>query len=67
MVSVGFITIRRNDVWDLTANLVTIISNDVEIEPKVLPVIGEALDYQTANASNKARVGIRKRGYWERA
>ena len=63
----GFITIRHNNVRDLTVNLLAIISNDVEIEPKLLPAIGDALDYQTANTSNEARVDIRARGYWERA
>ena len=54
----GFIRIMHKDAQDLTCNLLTIICKGVEIEPKLLPVTGEAFDYQTANTSNKARVVI---------
>ena len=37
----GFVTIRHNDLRDLTANLLSNVCNDVEIEPKLLPVTGE--------------------------
>ena len=32
----------------------------------MLPIIGEAVDYKTTNASNKARVYIRVNKFWER-
>lgn len=47
--------IRHNDIWDLTDDLLTIICKDVETEPKLLPVTGEAFDYQTANTSSETR------------
>ena len=37
----GFVTIRHNDLQDLTANLLSNVGNDVEIESKLLPVTGE--------------------------
>ena len=60
----GFITIRHNDLCDLTANLLTDVWRDVDIEPQLLPVTGEAFENRTANTSNEARVDIRSRGFW---
>ena len=36
-----FITIRHNDLRDATANILTEICKDVDIEPQLLPVTGE--------------------------
>ena len=33
---------------------------------KLLPVIGETLNNQTANTSNEAKVDIKSRGFWVR-
>ena len=60
----GFITIRHNDLHDLTANLLTDIWRDVDIEPQLLPVTGETFENGTANTSNEARVDIKSRGFW---
>ena len=60
----GFITIRHNDLRDLTANLLTDIWRDVDIEPQLLPVTGETFENGTANTSNEARVDIKSRGFW---
>ena len=60
----GFITIRHNDFCDLTANLLTEVCKDVDIEPQLLPVTGETFENRTANTSNEARVDIKSRGFW---
>ena len=60
----GFVTIRHNDLCDLTANLLTEVCKDVDIEPQLLPVTGETFDSRTANTSNEARVDIKTRGFW---
>ena len=60
----GFITIRHNDLRDLTANLLTDIWRDVDIEPQLLPVTGETFENRTANTSNEARGDIRSRAFW---
>ena len=39
----GFITIRHNDLRDLTANLLTEVCKDSDIEPQLLPVTVETL------------------------
>ena len=61
-----FITIRHNDLCDLTANLLTEVCKDIDIEPQLLPVTGETFNNRTANTSNDARVDIKSRGFWVR-
>ena len=39
----GFITIRHNDLRDLTANLLTEVCKDSDVEPQLLPVTVETL------------------------
>ena len=62
----GFITIRHNHLRDLTANLLTEVYKDVDIEPQLLPVTGETFENRTANTSNKARADIKSRVFWVR-
>ena len=62
----GFVTIRHNDLQDLTANLLSNVCNDVEIEPKLLPVTGEISSNTGANTRTEARLYIRSRGFWAR-
>ena len=59
----GFICIRQNDLRAQTANVMSEVCKDTEIEPKLTPLSGEELQDRT---SNKARVNIRARGFWER-
>ena len=62
----GFVTIRHNDLRDLTAKILSKVCNDIEIEPKLVPLSGEDLINRTANRSNEARLDadIRARGFW---
>ena len=62
----GFITIRYNDLRDLTANLVIDVCKDVDTEPQLIPVMGETISNRTANTNNEARVDIKSRGFWVR-
>ena len=39
----GFVTIRRNDVRDLTTKILSEVCYDTEIEPKLVPLSGEDL------------------------
>ena len=45
----GFPTIRHNEVRDLTADLLTEVCHDVEIEPRLQELTGEHLSLRTAN------------------
>ena len=49
----GYVTIRHNNVRDFEANLLKIVCNDVEVEPKLQPV-----------QNDEARLDIRARGFW---
>ena len=62
----GFVSIRYNDLRDLTARIVSEICKDTEIAPKLLPLSGEELYGRTTNRSNEARLDIRARGFWNR-
>ena len=57
----GFITIGHNDLRYSTANLLTEVYKDVDIQPQLLPVTGEALDNRTANTSRYKIPGDSKR------
>ena len=59
-------SIRDNNLRDLTARIVSEVCKDTEIEPKLLPLSGEELHAGTTNRSNEARLDIRARGFWER-
>ena len=60
----GFITIRHNDLRDLTANFLSNVCDDVEIEPKLLPVTGQNISNRIANTRTETRLDIRSRGFW---
>ena len=60
----GFPTIRRNEVRDLTAILLTEVCKDVCIEPELQPVMPQQLSGATANAQDGARFDISANGVW---
>ena len=61
----GFPSIRHNEVRDLTADLLTEVCHDVEIEPKMQELTGEHLLLRTANTEDGARLDIKARVFWE--
>ena len=60
----GFVSIRHNDLRDLTARIVSEVCKDTKIYPKSLPLSGEELHGRTTNRSNEARLDIGARGFW---
>ena len=62
----GLVSIRHNDLRDLTTKILSKVYNDTEIEPKLLPLSGEELHGRTTNRSNEARLDIRARGFRKR-
>ena len=62
----GFVSVRHNDLRDLTTNMLSKVCKDVEIEPKLTALTGEVLGSRTANTTNEARLDIRTCGVWER-
>ena len=61
----GFVTLRHNEVRNITANLLKDVCKDVMIEPMLAPLTGEALKEPTAVKGNEARLDIRARGFWQ--
>ena len=61
----GFTIQRHNELRDLEAELLNIVCNDVQIEPVVQEVNGEALN-SGSNKSADARLDVHARGFWEK-
>ena len=62
----GFATIRHNKKWDLIVKVLSEVSNNTKIEPKLLPLCGENWGNRTANRSNEVRLDVETHGFWER-
>ena len=45
----GYISHRHNEVRDITAHLLNEVCHDVQIEPQLLPLEGEAFQHLSAN------------------
>ena len=60
----GFISLRRNQIRDLTANLLKIICHDVLIKLTLQQLTGKSLHERTANITDEARVDIAAKGFW---
>ena len=60
----GFIIQRHNELRDLEADLLSMVCNDVEIEPQLQDVTGEQLSSRS-NLAKEARLDIYARGFWE--
>ena len=61
----GIICILHNDLRDQTANMMSEVCKDTNIEPKLTLLSGEELQDRTSNKSKKEREDIRTRGFWE--
>ena len=59
----GFINIRRNNVRDLTAKLLSGVCHDVQIELTLLLLTGERIKHRTAIETNEGRLDIQARGF----
>ena len=57
----GFVIMRHNNVLDFEANLLRKVCNDVEVEPPLQPLSGEAT---TGLTGDEARPDIRAKGFW---
>ena len=60
----GFVLVRHNELRDLTADLLQVVCNDVEIEPQLQPLSGEHLHHRTAIRDESARLDVKARGFW---
>ena len=62
----GFISIRHDEIRDITCSLLKEVCSDVTKEPLLQPLQGEKFNYKTANVEQEARVDISARGFWNR-
>ena len=60
----GSISIGHNDLGNLTANVMSEVCKDTEIEPKLTPVPGEEL--WNVKQLKRGWAHIKTRGFWER-
>ena len=60
----GFISLRHNDLRDITYEILLEVCKGVENEPMLQPLTGETLKYQTAKTENNARLDVSALGFW---
>lgn len=60
----GFVIQRHNELRDLEAEFLTMVCNDVAIEPVLQDVEGEQLT-RGSNTAQDARLDVHARGFWE--
>ena len=59
----GYLSLRHNEIRDLTANLLKETCVNVTTEPCLQPITGEALP-RSGNQDDEARVDIKAKGFW---
>ena len=63
----GFITLRHNEVRDITATLLSEVCKDVEVEPSLIKLQGEEQRLNnTAKTQDDVRLDFCGRGFWIR-
>ena len=60
----GFLTLRHNEVRDVTASLLKRVTNNVAIEPHLQPVIGEQFRHRSTIKENQTRLDVAASGIW---
>ena len=60
----GFVSLRHNQVRNITAILLKEVCHDVCIEPRLQKLTGESLNERVANTTDEARLDISARGFW---
>ena len=61
----GFVSLRHNELRNLTAKLLKEVCKDVATEPLLTPLTGESLKGKTAITGNEARLDVCARGFWQ--
>ena len=62
----GFVSLRHNELRDLTGNMLMEASRNVEAEPLLQPLTGEKPRYQTSIKEDNARLDLSALGFWRR-
>ena len=62
----GFVSLRHNELCDLTGNILREACRNVEVEPLLQPLTGEKLRYQTSIKEDNAQLDLSALGFWRR-
>ena len=62
----GFVSLRHNEVRDITGEMLNEVCKDVTLEPELIPLTGEKLKYKTSNTDERARTDLSARNFWIR-
>ena len=60
----GFITMRHNDLRDMTADLLSEVCKDVEVEPVLHKLTGEEFKRKSVKREDESRLDISVKGFW---
>ena len=60
----AFPSIRHDQIRDVTAQLLSEVCPNVEVEPALQPITGETFHYRTANVEDNARLDVKAQGFW---
>ena len=60
----GFVTLRHNNVRNLTANMLKEVCSDVAIEPPLIELTGENFKLKSTKTGDESRTDICARGFW---
>ena len=60
----GFPSLRHNEIRDLTANLLTEVCHEVQVEPTLQPISGEQFRQASLNTEEGAHLDISMCGFW---
>ena len=60
----GFVTLRHNEVRNITANLLHEVCTDVKIEPMLAEMEGELIRERTGNTRREARLDVSAVNFW---
>ena len=60
----AFPSIRHVRIRDMTAQLLSELCPNVEVEPPLQPLTGETFRHRTANVEDNARLDVKAQGFW---
>ena len=61
----GLLSLRHNEIRDLTTRLLTEVCHQVQVEPKLQPVSDlDTFSHATANSQDDAQLDIVMNGFW---
>ena len=61
----GFVSLRHNQIRNITAVLLKEVSPDVHVEPPLQEITGESFHQTTSNTSEEARLDVAARSFWQ--